>query len=150
MLRFDSHGNFAGTIFGLILGIVTFVLAIVADIGFRHNTRNVRKLTKGWFLFTAGELTIFLVCNLGKVGTLCGLPSPNSEASTLFPEVADHCGVLTMWFIEWTVMGAFLASVGLWACWSHVGYILQDPEGAYQPGYPVDRNGTQGVSYFPE
>lgn len=150
MLRYHSHGNFAGTVFGFIAGCFTVFVAIFADYSIRQNGRNMKSFTRLWFVFSVMQLIVFLICNLGKVSTLCdnpSHPSEHAEAGTLFPDVSAHCGILSMWFIEWTLMGAFLTSVGLWAAYSHVSYLLSDSNGmgAYQAAYSVG-NGTHGFS----
>eukprot|EP00747_Dinoflagellata_sp_TGD_P168494 gnl/TRDRNA2_/TRDRNA2_194982_c0_seq1.p1 gnl/TRDRNA2_/TRDRNA2_194982_c0~~gnl/TRDRNA2_/TRDRNA2_194982_c0_seq1.p1 ORF type:complete len:347 (-),score=36.16 gnl/TRDRNA2_/TRDRNA2_194982_c0_seq1:134-1174(-) len=147
MMRYSSHGNFAGTVMGLILGIITLMTVIffVLYLECYSHYPQYRVMEKVWLIFTTCQVPGFCLCNLGKVSTLCSYASSKHQAagtkgsyaasaqyvtpapdSLTFPQVSLHCGTLRMWFIEWTCMVTVLAALGLWACWSYVNLRLQD------------------------
>lgn len=136
VLRYNEHGNFAGTILGLIVGIMTFLLSLIADCSLQKSGQGrLQPLAKIWLGFTTLQIPAFLACNMGKLGTLCNYDEEDMGVSRLFPKVAGHCGVLTLWYVEWTLMCSSIAALGLWVCWSFVNYQVQANIGEYSQGY---------------
>mmetsp|Transcript_97244 Transcript_97244/g.216976 ORF Transcript_97244/g.216976 Transcript_97244/m.216976 type:complete len:333 (-) Transcript_97244:69-1067(-) len=147
--EFGGSGNFAGTITGLVLGVITLLLAVVVELSicFSRNNGELKWVEKGWLAFTTLQVGGFCLCNLGKVQALCDhlqamqQPPPRitndagaaveptggiENPSQLFPQMSGHCGVLRMWYIEWNLMTTALACLGLLVCWSYINVRLQD------------------------
>lgn len=144
MLKYNRHGNFAGTVLGLIIGVLTFLLSLIADCSLQRSGQGrLQPLAKIWLGFTTLQVPAFFACNMGKLGTLCGESMSqhsgviNTGAPTLFPKVSGHCGVLALWFIEWTCMCSIIGCLGIWLCWSFVNCQLQADTEEYGDGYEM-------------
>jgi len=87
MLRYSTHGNFAGTVLGLLIGVLTFLFAIFAEFVFRrpfHGNSAIRTWETAWLGFSTVEVIGFFLCNLGKISTLCNeASSPGMPDSTV-------------------------------------------------------------------
>lgn len=151
MSQYNMHWNFAGTLMGLLMGMVTGILSATIMLSVTWDLMDnamTRCMEKAWLSFSTVQLLLFIFCNLGKIPTLCiyaeesnQTPRPTFDGGAnlayhtappstvmLFPKIAVHCGVLKMWFMEWTLLVAIVSGLGVWACWSWVNVRIKEEQ----------------------
>lgn len=150
MMRVGGSLNVPGIAVAICLGVLHFFGAAIVmyTITYHQPTENLKRFEKFYLIFTTMQVPYFCLCNLGKVSVLCPdipqqagrNPAPPREVSdigspefpsqalhitSLFSQLSNHCSVLRVWFVEWTIMVSVLAGIGVWVCWSYVNARFQ-------------------------
>ena len=131
------ESNYLGTMIGLVLGVLTLGMALLAmfrtdlcPIGCGKRSPN---LEKAWLVFTTLQGAWFLGANIGKVITLCKDDSvipeeekeemrttQGNEAAGAYVWAVSHCRILQIWYTEWVILATFVVSMFIWAAFSFI------------------------------
>eukprot|EP00403_Amphidinium_massartii_P027971 CAMPEP_0178395940 /NCGR_PEP_ID=MMETSP0689_2-20121128/13475_1 /TAXON_ID=160604 /ORGANISM="Amphidinium massartii, Strain CS-259" /LENGTH=281 /DNA_ID=CAMNT_0020016605 /DNA_START=159 /DNA_END=1000 /DNA_ORIENTATION=+ len=142
-----TESNYLGTTIGLVLGVITVIVAVFTMVKTDLSPCGCGKRTpwveKSWLAFTCAQASWFIFCNIGKVITLCNTPSQATAVDTSASETKEasgeddlvhykdssgggytwsvsHCGVLQTWYAEWLLLMAIVLILLLWAAFSYV------------------------------